>query len=98
MTPGPVLNPEHDMTGKVVGCLHIDSRASNDVEGNARWTCTCVVCGRTQTVHGVRLRRTWPGRETCSLPCRHDVMRVGLLLRGRDLGLFGELMAEARRA
>lgn len=44
-----------DMTGKVVGRLHVLRRAENDRHGSARWECMCD-CGKEVVVLGRSLR------------------------------------------
>jgi hypothetical protein len=46
-----------DMTGQVVGCLEVRSRAPTVHRvGNARWNCVCTLCGVSHVLEGIVLR------------------------------------------
>lgn len=45
-----------DITGQRFGVVVVQSRASNDGAGNARWHCKCDECGQSHILRGTRLR------------------------------------------
>ncbi len=93
----PSLRPEHEMTGKSIGCLRIESRAANNVHGNAQWNCTCALCGRTHIILGSYLRGRVLGYQVCSRACLRDLTSVARILRERDPQLFSELISEGSK-
>lgn len=95
---GPSLRPEHEMSGRTIGCLNVGSRAANDVHGNAQWNCTCSLCGRTYVLLGSRLRgsRMRLQFDVCSRNCLKDLVRVARKLQETDPHLYQEFLTEVQ--